>query len=91
MIVESESELESGTVLPFEISLAEDSFLSFWGRVAFGFKSGAYGGADCYTASIEFMDMPAKSRNKLEEFIQLVERKDNTSSFFVTVRPADIL
>jgi hypothetical protein len=87
MLVESDHELAIETRLPMEISLNGNGLISFKGRVASCLKGEAEGNAR-YNIGIEYINMSLENKEKLKDFIRLLENMEEDSSFFVTVQAA---
>lgn len=73
--------------LPMEMSLPGDKFISFRGKVAYCLKTDA-GSTALHNNGIELIDMPQKHKEKLKEFVRVLEKNDDNSSFFVKVQAA---
>ena len=87
LLIESERELAIEATLPMELSLLGKRSIGLLGRVAYCLKGEAEG-ASLYHIGIDFIDMSERDREKLRGFLSLIERKDGSSSCFVTVQPA---
>ncbi len=81
MLIESEHELALETRLPMEISLPGDEPISCSGRVAYCVKADMEDTA-LYNIGIEFINMPEKDKEKLKNFIKILDERDEGSSSF---------
>ncbi|MCL5422551.1 MAG: PilZ domain-containing protein [Nitrospirae bacterium] len=81
MLIECEHELDIEARLRMKMSLPGGKFISFRGKVAYCLKT--YDGSTApYNIGIQFIDMPQKDKEKLKEFVRVLEKNDDNSSFF---------
>ena len=71
MLIESERRLELEQCCPMELSLEESASFAFTGRVAFCAEI-AEEGRSVYQMGIEFVELPAADRARLDAFVRLL-------------------
>lgn len=79
MLIESGHEMEVENRFPMEISLADDTLITFHGRVASCLAINVAGDSN-FDVGIEFTEMSKKDTKRLKEFISMLNKMDTGPS-----------